>query len=69
MKKLQPPDKSHPLLPSIPPLKIEIKSSPPHPHFFENLIGGSSPPSRKGVGAWGVDAHYVMVVGFCSIGD
>ena len=45
MQKLQPPappEKSHPLFPSNPSLKIEILSSPP-----ENLVGGSvvlSPP-------------------------
>ena len=42
MLKLQPPpEKSHPLFPCNPPLKIEVLSAPP---LFENLIGGSTPP-------------------------
>ena len=68
MKKLQPPDKSHALLPSNLPLKIEIMSSPPLFRKFDRRLK-PPPPSRKGGGGWGVDAHYVMVVGFCSIGD
>ena len=37
-----PPEKSHPLFPSNPTLKVKVLSSP----FFENLVGGSPPPSR-----------------------
>ena len=45
-KNCNPPEKSHPLFPSNPPLKSEVLSSPP---LFENLVGGSTPSSRKGV--------------------
>ena len=40
-----------PLFPSNPHLKIEVLSSPP---FFENLVGGSSPPAERG------GAHYAV---------
>ena len=46
-----PPEKSLPLFPSNPSLKVEVLSNPP---LFENLVGGSTPPCRKGGGA----AHY-----------
>ena len=35
------PEKSHPLVPSNPPLKIEVLSSPP---LFQNLVRGSTNP-------------------------
>ena len=44
-----PHEKSHPYFPAIPPVKVEVLSSPPPP-FFENLIGGSTPHQQKGVG-------------------
>ena len=49
MRQLQstPPQKSHPLFPSNLPLKLKVLSSPP---LFENLVGGSTPPCRKGGG-------------------
>ena len=51
MYKLQPPEKSHPLFPINPPLKIEILSTPPP--VFENC--------RK-VGGGGGGAHYGNVL-------
>ena len=44
IQNLQPrsPEKGHPpLVPSKPPLKIEVLSSSP---LFENVVGGSTPP-------------------------
>ena len=38
-------EKSHPHFPSKPRLKVKVLSSPP---FFENLVGGSTLPCRKG---------------------
>ena len=49
-KSCNPPEKSHPLFPSNPPLKIEILSSPPL--LFENLT--PSPPAES--------VHYVIHV-------
>ena len=44
MWQLQPlPEKSHSPLSQQPPLKVEVLSSPPP--LFENLVGGSLPPS------------------------
>ena len=39
----------NPLFPSKPPLKVEVLSSPPG--LIENLVGGSTPPQQKKVGA------------------
>ena len=47
-----PPEKSLPLFPSNPSLKVEVLSNPP---LFENLVGGSTPPAEKGGGG---GAHY-----------
>ena len=48
VKKLRPPppEKSHLLFPSNPPLKAEVQSS--HP-LFEKLVGGSTPPAERGM--------------------
>ena len=54
MYKMQPPEKSHPLFPSNPLLKIEILGTPP-PFFFERLVGGSFPQQR------GRGVHYVAI--------
>ena len=43
-----PPEKSHPLFISNPPLKVKVLSSPPP--LFENLVGGSIPPADRGKG-------------------
>ena len=40
-KNCNPPEKSHPLFPSNPTLKVEVFSSPPL-LFLENLVGGST---------------------------
>ena len=45
----RPREKSYSLFPSNLPLKIEVLSSPP---FFENLVGGSSPPTTERRGAY-----------------
>ena len=47
MYKLQPPEKSHPLFPINPPLKIEILSTPPPPFLkiAERWGGGAVVPT------------------------
>ena len=40
---------------TLPPLKIEILSSPPP--LFENLVGGSSPPAERGGGVHTMTVH------------
>ena len=50
--KLQPPEKCHPFFSSKPPLKLRLF----HPLFFENVIGGSIPQQKGGMGPplnWG----------------
>ena len=58
MWKLQPPlKKVTPSLPSTPPLKVQVLSSPSH--LFENLVGGSTPPPPPPFPAERGDTHYV----------
>ena len=49
----RPPEKSYPIFPNNPSLKVEVLSSPPSPsppHPFKNLVGDSTSPAERGRG-------------------
>ena len=54
-----PPEKSHPLFPSNPPLKVEFLSSSP---LFENLVEGSTPLQKRGCTLWYLQQITLKVV-------
>ena len=47
MQPLPPLKKSHPLLSHQPPPLYKLRSCQAHPPLFENLVGGSTPPSQQ----------------------